>query len=177
MSGGQIGPAVLEVMDHIVGTLGQHQDHHGVGPGENPPHLTGHEIGVPLYRSAGFGLHEVGREPHRATLRGRPREAFPGAIPTALVSRPGSRDDRESDPLSPGGGQGGERIGQHQGRVRRRRRREDERRREGGRGAIRAAISDWLAASRHAPYIAAVRRAHRRHGGAGALYIILRRRR
>ena len=54
---------------------------------------------------------------------------------------------------------------------------EDERRREGGRGAIRAAISDWLAASRHAPYIAAVRRAHPRHGGAGALYIILRRRR
>ncbi|MBF6601773.1 MAG: Smr/MutS family protein, partial [Sphingorhabdus sp.] len=47
---------------------------------------------------------------------------------------------------------------------------EDERRREGGRGAIRAAISDWLAASRHAPYIAAVRRAHPRHGGAGALY-------
>ncbi|HEY9091394.1 Smr/MutS family protein [Parasphingorhabdus sp.] len=54
---------------------------------------------------------------------------------------------------------------------------DDERRREGGRGAIRAAISDWLAASRHAPYIAAVRRAHPRHGGAGALYIILRRRR
>ncbi|MEW4468651.1 Smr/MutS family protein [Parasphingorhabdus sp. JC815] len=53
----------------------------------------------------------------------------------------------------------------------------DQRQREGGRGAIRAAISDWLAASRHAPYIAAVRRAHPRHGGAGALYIILRRRR
>ncbi len=54
---------------------------------------------------------------------------------------------------------------------------EDQRRREGGRGAIRAAISDWLAASRHASNIAAVRRAHPRHGGAGALYIILRRRR
>ncbi|MGB5485182.1 Smr/MutS family protein, partial [Parasphingorhabdus sp.] len=38
-----------------------------------------------------------------------------------------------------------------------------------------AAISDWLAASRHASRIAAVRRAHPRHGGAGALYIILRR--
>ena len=54
---------------------------------------------------------------------------------------------------------------------------DDQRRREGGRGAIRAAISDWLAASRHAGQIAAVRNAHPRHGGTGALYIILRRRR
>lgn len=54
-------------------------------------------------------------------------------------------------------------------------RNDDERRREGGRGAIRAAITDWLAASRHASHIAAVRSAHPRHGGAGALYIILRR--
>ena len=53
----------------------------------------------------------------------------------------------------------------------------EQRSREGGRGAIRAAIADWLAASRHAPFIAAVRRAHPRHGGSGALYIILRRRR
>ncbi|MEA3037815.1 MAG: hypothetical protein QOE79_328 [Sphingomonadales bacterium] len=45
------------------------------------------------------------------------------------------------------------------------------------RGAIRAAIGDWLAASRHAGAIAAIRTAHPRHGGAGALYIILRRRR
>jgi DNA-nicking Smr family endonuclease len=44
------------------------------------------------------------------------------------------------------------------------------------RGAIRAAVGDWLAASRHASGIAAVRAAHPRHGGAGALYIILRRR-
>ena len=43
------------------------------------------------------------------------------------------------------------------------------------RGAIRAAIGDWLAGSRHAGAIAAVRGAHPRHGGAGALYIILRR--
>jgi DNA-nicking Smr family endonuclease len=56
-------------------------------------------------------------------------------------------------------------------------RNDDERHREGGRGAIRAAIADWLAASRHASHIATVRRAHPRHGGAGALYIILRRRR
>jgi DNA-nicking Smr family endonuclease len=42
------------------------------------------------------------------------------------------------------------------------------------RGAIRAAIGDWLAASRHAANIAAVRNAHPRHGGAGALYIVLR---
>ena len=45
------------------------------------------------------------------------------------------------------------------------------------RGAIRAAVGDWLAASRHAADIAAVRGAHPRHGGSGALYIILRRRR
>ncbi|MEI9852641.1 MAG: Smr/MutS family protein [Sphingomonas sp.] len=43
------------------------------------------------------------------------------------------------------------------------------------RGAIRAAVGDWLAGSRHAARIAAVRPAHPRHGGAGALYIVLRR--
>jgi DNA-nicking Smr family endonuclease len=43
------------------------------------------------------------------------------------------------------------------------------------RGAIRAAVHDWLAASRHAGQIAAVRGAHRRHGGGGSLYIVLRR--
>ena len=43
------------------------------------------------------------------------------------------------------------------------------------RGAIRAAVGDWLAASRHAGHIAAVRAAHPRHGGTGALYIVLRR--
>jgi DNA-nicking Smr family endonuclease len=44
------------------------------------------------------------------------------------------------------------------------------------RGKIRAAVNDWLTASRHAGQIAAVRGAHRRHGGGGSLYIILRRR-
>lgn len=44
------------------------------------------------------------------------------------------------------------------------------------RGAIRAKLLDWLAASRHADAIAAVRRAHIRHGGDGALYLILKRR-
>ena len=44
------------------------------------------------------------------------------------------------------------------------------------RGRIRAAVHDWLASSRHARQIAAVRAAHRRHGGGGSLYIILRRR-
>jgi DNA-nicking Smr family endonuclease len=44
------------------------------------------------------------------------------------------------------------------------------------RGRIRAAVHGWLAASRHAPSIAAVRGAHRRHGGGGSLYIVLRRR-
>ena len=43
------------------------------------------------------------------------------------------------------------------------------------RGAIRAAVGDWIAASRHAGSIAAIRGAHPRHGGAGALYLILRR--
>ena len=43
------------------------------------------------------------------------------------------------------------------------------------RGAIRAAVHDWLAASRHAGNIAAVRGAHARHGGGGSLYIVLRR--
>lgn len=46
-----------------------------------------------------------------------------------------------------------------------------------GRGTIRAAVGDWLAASRHASDIVAVRGAHPRHGGTGALYIVLRRRR
>ena len=43
------------------------------------------------------------------------------------------------------------------------------------RGRIRAAVHDWLAVSRHAHAIAAVRGAHRRHGGGGSLYIVLRR--
>lgn len=43
------------------------------------------------------------------------------------------------------------------------------------RGRIRAAVHDWLAVSRHSRKIAAVRGAHRRHGGGGSLYIILRR--
>ncbi len=45
----------------------------------------------------------------------------------------------------------------------------------GQRGAIRAEIGDWLARSAHAHRIASVRGAHPRHGGDGALYIILRR--
>ena len=44
------------------------------------------------------------------------------------------------------------------------------------RGKIRAAVHDWLGASRHAGAIAAVRGAHRRHGGGGSLYLVLRRR-
>ena len=43
------------------------------------------------------------------------------------------------------------------------------------RGAIRAAVADWIAASRHADRIAAIRQAHPRHGGTGALYIVFRR--
>ena len=43
------------------------------------------------------------------------------------------------------------------------------------RGKIRSAVHHWLEASRHASKIASVRGAHRRHGGGGSLYIILRR--
>ena len=43
------------------------------------------------------------------------------------------------------------------------------------RGRIRAAVHDWLAVSRHSSQIAAVRGAHRRHGGGGSLYLVLRR--
>ena len=43
------------------------------------------------------------------------------------------------------------------------------------RGVIRASIADWLAASPVAERIAAVRVAHPRHGGAGAIYVVLRR--
>ncbi len=45
------------------------------------------------------------------------------------------------------------------------------------RGAIRAKILDWLAAGQHASDIAAIRKAHRRHGGDGAIYLVLKRRR
>ena len=43
------------------------------------------------------------------------------------------------------------------------------------RGAIRAKLLDWLAASSHASAIAAIRPAHQRHGGLGAVYVVLRR--
>jgi DNA-nicking Smr family endonuclease len=44
------------------------------------------------------------------------------------------------------------------------------------RGAIRAKLLDWLAASQHGDAITAVRKAHRSHGGEGALYLVLKRR-
>jgi DNA-nicking Smr family endonuclease len=43
------------------------------------------------------------------------------------------------------------------------------------RGAIRAKFADWLALGSHASRIAAIRPAHPRHGGAGAVYVVLRR--
>ncbi len=43
-----------------------------------------------------------------------------------------------------------------------------------GRGAIAAVVRDWLAASRHSRHISAVRNAHPRHGGTGAIYIMLK---
>jgi DNA-nicking Smr family endonuclease len=45
------------------------------------------------------------------------------------------------------------------------------------RGAIRAKVVDWLAAGPHAADIAEIRQAHRRHGGEGALYLVLKRKR
>lgn len=47
--------------------------------------------------------------------------------------------------------------------------------RGGRRGAIRAKLLDWLAHGSHASRIAAVRGAHPRHGGAGAVYVVLKR--
>lgn len=44
-----------------------------------------------------------------------------------------------------------------------------------GRGAIASVVRDWLASSRHSGSISAVRGAHPRHGGTGALYIVLKR--
>ncbi|WP_447759545.1 Smr/MutS family protein [Sphingopyxis panaciterrae] len=43
------------------------------------------------------------------------------------------------------------------------------------RGAIRASLPDWLAYSLYADQIVALRPAHISHGGAGAVYVILRR--
>lgn len=43
------------------------------------------------------------------------------------------------------------------------------------RGVIRAALPRWLEEPALRPYIAALRAAHPRHGGAGAFYVILRR--
>lgn len=43
------------------------------------------------------------------------------------------------------------------------------------RGAIRRTFVDWLMAGTHASKIAAIRPAHPRHGGAGAVYLVLRR--
>ena len=51
----------------------------------------------------------------------------------------------------------------------------DVRHQPGARGRIRAKLPDWLAASPQADRVLAVRPAHRRHGGGGAVYIILRR--
>ena len=45
---------------------------------------------------------------------------------------------------------------------------------EAPRGAIRRELTTWLAHSHHARRILAVRGAHPRHGGAGAVYILLR---
>jgi DNA-nicking Smr family endonuclease len=42
-------------------------------------------------------------------------------------------------------------------------------------GVLRAALPEWLATPALRPYVAALRPAHPRHGGAGAWYVILRR--
>lgn len=45
---------------------------------------------------------------------------------------------------------------------------------EAPRGAIRRELASWLSHSSHASRIMAVRNAHPRHGGAGAVYILLK---
>jgi DNA-nicking Smr family endonuclease len=45
-----------------------------------------------------------------------------------------------------------------------------------GAGVLRANLAGWLAASNHAAYIIALRPAALKHGGSGASYILLRRR-
>ena len=44
-----------------------------------------------------------------------------------------------------------------------------------GDGILRRRAPEWLAAAHMAPIVAGVSEAHRRHGGAGALYVALRR--
>lgn len=48
---------------------------------------------------------------------------------------------------------------------------------EAPRGIIARSLPQWLAAPRLRPYVAAARKAHQRHGGSGASYVILRRKR
>ncbi len=48
---------------------------------------------------------------------------------------------------------------------------------EAPRGAIRRELAHWLDHGGYARHILALRGAHPRHGGAGALYLILKRRR
>ena len=45
----------------------------------------------------------------------------------------------------------------------------------GARGRIRAKLADWLNAGVHARRVLAIRPAHARHGGAGAVYVVLKR--
>lgn len=47
----------------------------------------------------------------------------------------------------------------------------------GGDGVLRRRVPDWLAAPSLRDLIAGVSEAHRRHGGEGALYVALKRRR
>ena len=47
----------------------------------------------------------------------------------------------------------------------------------GGDGVLRRRAPEWLAAPPIRPHVAGVSEAHRRHGGDGALYVALKRRR
>jgi DNA-nicking Smr family endonuclease len=47
----------------------------------------------------------------------------------------------------------------------------------GGDGVLRRRVPEWLAAFPIRPHVAGVSEAHRRHGGEGALYVALKRRR
>lgn len=48
---------------------------------------------------------------------------------------------------------------------------------EGGRGVLRRMLPDWIETSPYAGHVFAIRPAHPVHGGSGAFYILLRRKR
>ncbi|WP_425459704.1 Smr/MutS family protein [Hankyongella ginsenosidimutans] len=89
---------------------------------------------------------------------GRPARLRPGAGLRAAEQRPAARSAR------PGAGH-----------ARRDRQGQDRRTLAKAGGILRAALPQWLETPALRPFVAALRPAHPRHGGAGAWYVILRR--